>query len=39
VEVRWPSGAVDVLRDQSADRLLTIEEGVGLIASEPFLKE
>ena len=39
VEVRWPSGAVDVLRDQPADRLITIREGTGLIASEPFLKE
>jgi enediyne biosynthesis protein E4 len=36
VEVRWLSGAMDVLRDQSADRLITIEEGVGLITSEPF---
>lgn len=30
VEVRWPSGSVDRLHDISANRTLTIKEGVGL---------
>jgi len=29
IEVRWPSGEVDVLRDVSARRTITIEEGTG----------
>ena len=29
VEVRWPSGEVDVLRDVAGRRVVTIEEGTG----------
>jgi hypothetical protein len=29
IEVRWPSGEVDVLRDVEGRRVVTIEEGVG----------
>ncbi|MEW6755584.1 MAG: CRTAC1 family protein, partial [Candidatus Latescibacterota bacterium] len=29
LEVRWPAGTVDRLRDVPADRFLTVEEGVG----------
>jgi hypothetical protein len=29
IEVRWPSGEVDVLRDVAARRVVTIEEGTG----------
>jgi hypothetical protein len=29
IEVRWPSGEVDVLRDVAARRVVTIEEGAG----------
>jgi enediyne biosynthesis protein E4 len=32
VEIRWPSGKVDTLTDTPADRLLTIEEGRGVVA-------
>jgi hypothetical protein len=27
IVVKWPSGAVDRLRDVSADRIVTVEEG------------
>jgi hypothetical protein len=33
VEVRWPSGTVDVLRDVPGRRLLTVREGEGAVAS------
>jgi enediyne biosynthesis protein E4 len=32
VEIRWPSGKVDTLTGAPADRLLTIEEGRGVVA-------
>jgi hypothetical protein len=33
VQVRWPSGTVDVLRDVPGRRLLTVREGEGAVAS------
>jgi hypothetical protein len=36
VEVHWPSGAVDTLRDVAANQILTIREGVGIEARRPF---
>jgi hypothetical protein len=36
LEVRWPSGRIDVLRNVSAGQILTIREGDGVIAREPF---
>jgi hypothetical protein len=35
LEVRWPSGAVDKLQNTPSDRLLTIEEGKGLVQTRP----
>jgi hypothetical protein len=35
IEVRWPSGALDRLSNVPADRRLWIEEGRGLVRSEP----
>jgi hypothetical protein len=35
VEVRWPSGTVDRLSNVGADRRVWIEEGRGLVRSEP----
>jgi len=29
VEVRWPSGGVDVVRDVASNRVLTVREGSG----------
>ena len=37
LEVRWPSGRVDVVRDIQADRLISIQEGAGAISSLAFL--
>ena len=36
VRVTWPSGQVDTLGRTDANRLLTIREGEGLVASEPI---
>jgi hypothetical protein len=30
VEIRWPSGAVDTLKNIEADHVITVKEGVGL---------
>jgi hypothetical protein len=31
LEVHWPSGQIDITSDISADRILTIREGQGLV--------
>ena len=36
LEIRWPSGWVDVLEDVEADRILTVVEGRGLVRAQPF---
>ena len=36
LEVRWPSGKVDVLEDLSAGQIITVREGRGLADSKPF---
>jgi enediyne biosynthesis protein E4 len=36
IEVRWPSGQVDTLKNSSVNVLLTIKEGVGIVHSEKF---
>jgi hypothetical protein len=36
VEVRWPSGKVEILKDVAADRIYTIVEGKGIEGSTPF---
>jgi enediyne biosynthesis protein E4 len=36
LEVRWPSGQVDTVANATADRILTIKEGQGLVESRPF---
>ena len=36
LEVRWPSGQIDVLKDVPADRIVTLREGEGIVKSEPF---
>ena len=37
LEVRWPSGRVDVVRDIPSDRMISIREGSGAISSQAFL--
>jgi hypothetical protein len=36
LEVHWPSGAVDRLKDVAGDRRLTIVEGEGLVEAKPL---
>jgi enediyne biosynthesis protein E4 len=36
LEVRWPSGAVDVARGVAANQILTIREGEGIVARKPL---
>ena len=31
VEIRWPSGHIDVLRDVETDQLIWVREGVGIV--------
>jgi hypothetical protein len=38
IEVRWPSGATDHLNNISADQILTIREGSGLLRAHPLEK-
>ena len=41
VEINWPSGQVDQLKNLSADQVLVVREGEGQIASpyRPFRKK
>jgi enediyne biosynthesis protein E4 len=36
IEVSWPSGQVDIVKDVSANRLIYIKEGMGIIRTETF---
>ena len=36
IEVRWPSGAVEKIRDINANKVLTIKEGQGVISQKDF---
>jgi len=36
IEVRWPSGVVDKVANLSANKILTIKEGQGVIDQKPF---
>ena len=36
LEVRWPSGRVDVVQNVQAGQILTVREGAGVVAREPF---
>jgi len=38
VEVQWPSGRLDVLRDVAAGQIVTIREGSGLAGRTPFAR-
>ena len=38
IEIRWPSGQIDQLKDVPADQIITIKEGSGIIASTPLAK-
>jgi hypothetical protein len=38
VEIRWPAGGTDVLRDLPANQILTIVEGKGVTERVPFVR-
>jgi len=37
VEIRWPSGVVDTLKDLDANRLYVIEEGGKILKNEALI--
>jgi ASPIC and UnbV len=36
LELRWPSGTSQVLKDMQADQILTIREGTGITGRGPY---
>jgi hypothetical protein len=38
LDVRWPNGGMERFTKVSADRIVTIREGAGIIKAEPFAK-
>ena len=38
IEITWPSGQKDQLKDVPADQIITVKEGSGIIASAPLAK-
>jgi len=36
IEIRWPGGQIDKIRNAGINRILTIKEGQGLVAEKPF---
>ncbi len=38
VEVQWPSGQIDKLADLNASQTVTVEEGKGVVAKQPYSK-
>jgi hypothetical protein len=38
IEIRWPSGQVDQLKNVPADQIITVKEGTGVAAAKPLVK-
>jgi hypothetical protein len=38
IEIRWPSGALERLRDVAANRIVAVQEGAGIVAYPPKTK-
>jgi len=38
IDVYWPSGQVDHVKNQAADQILTVREGAGVTATKPLAK-
>jgi len=36
LEILWPSGVVDVLRDITANQIVTVREGEGIVSQNEF---
>jgi len=39
IEVRWPSGQTDALKNVRADQIITLKEGAGLAGAQPLKKK
>ena len=38
IEIRWPSGQVDNLKNVAADQIITVKEKEGSVAAKPLAK-
>jgi hypothetical protein len=38
LEIRWPSGHTDVFQNVPANKIVTVREGAGIVASTPFAR-
>jgi hypothetical protein len=38
IEIRWPSGTVDMLKNIMADQLIEVKEGAGIVRTQSFKK-
>jgi hypothetical protein len=38
LEIRWPSGRIDVLDNVPVNQLITVREGTGIVSSVPFVR-
>ena len=38
IEIRWPSGHVDQLKDLEVDRVIYVKEGEGIVKTDVFRK-
>jgi enediyne biosynthesis protein E4 len=38
LEIRWPSGQLDTLRDMKANQLIIVKEGAGIIQTMQFTR-
>jgi hypothetical protein len=38
IEVQWPSGTVDHLKNVHADQIITVREGSGIVQAHPLRK-
>jgi len=36
--VKWPSGATETFADVAANEIVTIDEGKGIVARQPFVR-
>jgi hypothetical protein len=36
IEIRWPSGLIEQLKDVAANQIITVREGKGIVAAVPF---
>jgi hypothetical protein len=39
IEVRWPSGQTDTLKNVRADQIITLKEGAGLAGAQALKKK